>query len=150
MPFSWKKFLPSPYPGHAPIDNGLASKSTQQPRLVSKWSAHAHQSGPSRLPFPQSGHTLTETATAAGELYLFGGHVHDCASSDLYVFSTRDFSMTLLQTNGEVPTPRAAHGAALNGTTLLICGGTTNFGDQDVLNHDSLYRLNLGNSDLLM
>jgi hypothetical protein len=112
--------------------------------------------GRSPLPFPRNGHTLTATATAPGELFLFGGYVHGCASSDLYVFSTRDFSTTLLQTSGEVPTPRGAHGAALvgTGTTLLICGGKTNgnanSGDQSVLNHDSLYLLNLGTLDLLM
>ena len=69
------------------------------------------------------------------------------------MFSTRDFSTTLLQTSGaseEVPIPRAAHGAALIGTTLLICGGKTDFGDQFLLNHDSVYLLNLGTSDLLI
>jgi hypothetical protein len=65
------------------------------------------------------------------------------------VFSTRDFSTTLLQTSGEVPTPRSAHGAALIGSTLLICGGLTSIGGR-VLDHDSLYLLNLGTSDLLM
>jgi hypothetical protein len=68
----------------------------------------------------------------------------------IYMCFQQDFSTTLLQTSEEVPTPRAAHGAALIGTTLLICGGKTNFGDQNVLNYDSLYLLNLGTSDLLM
>ena len=72
------------------------------------------------------------------------------ASSDLYVFSTRDFSTTLLKTSGEVPTPRAAHGAALIGTTLLIYGGTADSGGQNVQNHDSLYLFNLGMSDILV
>jgi len=128
----------------------LASQSTQQPRPVCTWSAHAPQSGQSPSPFLRDCHTLTATATAAGELYLFGGWAHGCASSDLYLFSTRDFSTTLLQTSGETPTPRFTHGAALIGTTLLICGGKTKPGDQNVLNHDSLYLLNLGTSDLLM
>jgi hypothetical protein len=125
----------------------------QAPPAICTWSAHAPQSGPSPLPFPRSSHTLTATATAAGEFFLFGGfigHVHRCASSDLYVFSTRDFSTTLLQTSGEVPTPRAVHGAALIDSTLLICGGKANFGIQDKLNHDSLYLLDLGTSDLLI
>ena len=39
------------------------------------------------------------------------------------MFSTRDFSTTLLRTSGGVPSPRHAHGAALICTTLLICGG---------------------------
>ena len=136
-----------------PLANRLASQSTQQPQPVCTWSAHAPQCGPSPLPFPRSSHTLTATATAAGEVFLFGGfigHVHRCTSSDLYVFSTRDFSTTLLQTSGEVPTPRAAHDAALIGTILLICGGISDSGDQNVLNHDSLYLLDLGTSDLLI
>jgi hypothetical protein len=149
MPFFSRKKLPL----NPPPANGPASQSVQQPRPVCTWSAHAPQSGPSPLPFPRSSHTLTATATAAGEFYLFGGfigHVNRCASSDLYLFSTRDFSTTLLQTSGEVPTARAGHGAALIGSTLLLCGGNTDFGVQHVLNHDSLYLLDLGTSDLLM
>jgi hypothetical protein len=115
----------------------------QQPGPVCTWSAHVPQTGSSPSPFPRECHTLTATPTATGELFLFGGRVHDHGSSDLYVFSTRDFSTTLLQTSGEAPTPRFAHGAALIGTTLLICGG---YGDH----HDLLYLLNLGTSDLLM
>ena len=147
---SRRKLLFDPSP-----TNGLTSESTQvtqqqRPVCTCQWSAHAPQSGPSELPFPRHSHTLTATATAAGELFLFGGWVHGCASSDLYVFSTRDFSTTRLKTDGEVPTARGAHGAALIGTTLFICGGKA--GAQPVLNHDSLYLLNLGigTSDLLM
>ena len=128
--------------------DGLPSQSVQQSRPVCTWSAHNLQSRPS--PFPRGDHTLTTTATATGEFLLFGGWVHDCARNDLYMFSTRDFSTTLLQTSGEVPTPRRAHGAALIGTTLLICGGRPDFENQNVPNHDSLYLLNLGTSDLLM
>jgi len=148
MPFFSRKKLPS----NPPVANELASQSAQQqPRLVCTWSAHAPQSGPSPLPFPRSSYTLTATATAAGEFLLFGGfigHVNRCASSGLYVFSTRDFSTTLLQINGDVPSPRAAHTAALIGNTLLICGGIMDFGDQYVLNHGSLYLLDLGTSNL--
>jgi hypothetical protein len=143
MSFSSQKKLPF----NLPPANGLASQSTLQPCT---WSAHAPQSGPSPLPFPRSGHTLTATATATGQLFLFGGWVHGRASSSLYVFSTRDFSTTLLQTSGEVPAPRARHGATHIGTTLLIFGGKTDSGDQHLLNHDSLYLLNLGMSDLLL
>src|SRR5882757_2273729 len=126
-----------------------AKQSTQQLRLVCSWSARFPQSGSSPLPFPRLGHTLTATATATGELFLFGGCVHGRPSSDLHLFSTRDFSTTLLQTSGEVPSPRYSHGSALIGTTLLICGGTTS-GHDNVLNYDSLYLLNLGTSHLLM
>ena len=127
------------------------SSPSQQPLPVCTWSAHAPQSGPEPSPFPRNRHTLTATTTAAaGELFLFGGYVHSRASSDLYVFSTRDFSATLLQTNGEVPMQRYGHGAALTGTTLLICGGKTDSSDPnlDMQSHDSLYLLNLGTSDL--
>jgi hypothetical protein len=140
MPFSSQKKISSP------PANELASQSTQQPQPVT-WSAHAPQSGSSPLPFPRFGHTLT--ANAAGELFLFGGWIHNCANTDLFVFSTRDFSTTLLQTSGEVPTPRYAHGAALIGTTFLIYGGETQPG-KSVLNHDLLYLLNIGTSDPFM
>ena len=154
MPLFSRKKLPS----NPPATKRLASQSTQQPRPVCRWSAYAPQCGSSPLPFPRSAHTLTATGTAAGEFFLFGGFIGNasdyrgrCASSDLYVLSTRDFSTTLLQTSGEVPTPRASHGAALIGTTtLLICGGKPDSTDQNVLNHDSLYLLDLGTSDLLM
>jgi Galactose oxidase, central domain len=123
------------------------SRKKQQPGPVCTWFAYDYQSGASPSPFPRDKHTLTATATAAGELFLFGGREFSpvSASSDLYVFSTRDFSTTLLQTSGEVPAPRFGHGAALIGTTLLICGG---YGDHNTLNHDSVYLLNLGTSDL--
>jgi hypothetical protein len=128
-------------------------QNNQQSRPVCTWSAHTPQSGPSPSPFPRYCHALTATATAASELFLFGGYVHGSASNDLYVFSTRDLSTTLLQTSGKVPSPRVAHGAALTSTNFLIWGGTTNFGDQNVLNQrldDSLYFLNLGMSYLFM
>jgi hypothetical protein len=117
------------------------------------WS-HLEAYGDTPTPPPLSSPTLTATATAAGEFFLFRGfigHAHRRASCDLYVFSTRSFFTTLLRTSGEVPTPRAAHGAALiRTTTLLVCGGEPNLGDQNVLNDDSPYLLNLGTSDLLI
>ena len=146
MPFPSRKKHRDPPPA-----NRLAPQSTQleQPQPVCTWSAHGPLCGPSPSPFPRNNHTLT--ATAAGEVFLFGGFKgqgFDCASSDLYLFSTRDFSTTLLQTSGKVPAPRAGHGAALIGTTLLICGGTSDLGYRNTLNHDSLYLLDLGTSDL--
>jgi len=143
--FSRKKHDVSPPPA-----NALTSQSTRQPRPVCTWSAHAPQSGPSPSlsSLLRDAHTVTATATAAGELFLFGGDVRR-VNNGVYVFSTRDFSTTLLQTSGELPT-RAAHGATLVGTALLMCGDKTNIGDQNLLNHDSLYLLNLGTSDLLM
>ncbi len=120
---------------------GLASHS--QP--VNPWSAHVPPLGHSPSPFPRSGHTLSTTATAAGELFLFGGYAHGSLHNDLYVFSTRDFSITLLPTSGETPSPRTAHGAVLTSTLLLVWGGWTGNGFDG-----SLYLLNLGMSHLLM
>ena len=146
MPFSsLKKHSPS---NLAPAI-GLASHS--QP--VYPWSAHALASGKSPSPFPRYYHTLSTTATATGELFLFGGFAHSSPHNDLYVFSTRDFSTTLLQTGGETPSPRYAHGAALTSTHLLVWGGLANSNHKNVQNQghgDSLYLLNLGMSDLLM
>ena len=131
---------------------------TQQPGAVRDlgpvctWSALLPQHGSSPSPFPRSSHSLTVTATAAGELFLFGGFAYSSTNSDLYVFSTRDFTATFLQTSGEVATPRKEHGAALIGTTLLIYGGsyTNSAHGLDTLNSDSLCLLNLGMSNLLM
>jgi Galactose oxidase, central domain len=89
---------------------------------------NAPPSGPSPSPFPRHGHALPATATAASEVFLFGGLVHESARNDLHVFSTRDLSATLLQTSGEageVPTPRVGHAGAHVGSLLLIWGRDT-------------------------
>src|ERR1700733_3606171 len=145
MPFFSRKKPPF----NPPLANGLASQSTQQPRPVCTWSAHAIQSGWLKSPFPRRYHTLTAVATAAGEFLLFGGNIDGYyPSSDLYVFSTRDFSATRVKTSGEDPSPRYGHGATLIGTTLLICGGE-GFSDENLRSHSSLYLLNLGTSAIL-
>ena len=118
----------------------------QQPQLVCTWSAHSPQSGTSPSPFPRSHPALSTTATATGELFLFGGHMYGSARNDLYVFSTRNFSTTLLITSGEVPGPRFGHRATLTSTFLLILGGKTD----DVRTDDSFYLLNFGTSYVLM
>ena len=131
-----------------PPASGLASH-WQQPWLVCTWSAHAPLSGLSGSPLPRSSHTVTTTATTASKLFLFGGNdIDGRASSDVYVFSTRDFSATLLHTRGDIPARRFGHSAALTSTTLLILGGASNSDVKNALNHDSLYLLNLGTSDL--
>jgi len=130
-----------------------SSQQDQQPGPVCTWSAHAPQSGPSKSPFPRHYHALSATATTAGEWFLFGGYAQRHKRNDLFVFSTQDFSTTLLQTSGEVPSPRVGPTAVLIGTTLLIWGGRSGYGNENVLNEredDSLYLLNLGMSDLLM
>ena len=130
-----------------------SSQQDQQPGPVCTWSAHAPQSGPSKSPLPRYYHAISATATAAGELFLFGGYAYTTSrdngytrSDDLYVISTRDFSTTLLQTSGEVPSPRSGHDTALTSTNLLIWGGNVKGGPPD----DSLRLLNLSTSYLLM
>jgi hypothetical protein len=146
MPFFSQEKIPS---NNTPA-NELASQSTQRPQLVCTWSAHAPQSGSSPSPLPRFSHTLTATGKATGKLFLFGGRVlGEGASRDLYVLSTWDFSTTLLQTSGEVPTPRDKHVAALIDTTLLIFGGKGKL-REDLPDHDSLYLLNLGTSGVLI
>jgi hypothetical protein len=124
----------------------------QQSQPVGPWSAHAPPFGQSPSPFLRHAHALSTSATIAGELFLFGGCVHRSRSpsNDLYVFSTRDFSTTLLQTSGDVPSPRYAHRAVLTSTTLLVWGGRTDVSNQNARNQsndDSFYLLNLGTSE---
>ncbi len=123
----------------------------QQSQPVYPWFAHAPPLGHLPSPFPRSNLAPSTTATATGELFLFGGYAQDSSHNDLYVLSTRDFSTTLLQTSGETPSPRWAHGAALTGTLLLVWGGWANFSGKNVQGcDDSLCILNLGMSDFLM
>ena len=117
------------------------------------WSAHAPPFGQSSSPFLRDAHTLSASAAAASELFLFGGYVHsyETPNNDLYAISTQDFSATLLKTSGDAPSPRFAHDAALTSTTLFIWGGWTDFDDQNGQrpgHDDSLYLLNIGTSDL--
>ena len=139
-------------PRHQPLP--YQSQSTlQSHEPICTWSAHAPPLGPSPPPFPRSSHALTATANSAGELFLFGGYAQRSARNDLHVFSTWDFSTTLLETVGDVPSPRTSHGAALAGNNLLVWGGITNFKDRNVPNQQqdgSLYILDLGTSYLLM
>ena len=118
--------------------NSQSPQEKQQSQSV-PWSAHALPFGQSPSPFLRDAHALSTSATPAGELFLFGGYVHssESPSNDLYIVSTQDFSTTLLQTGGDVPSPRFAHGAALVSTTLLIWGGRTDFSDQNAQNQSN-------------
>ena len=102
-------------------------------------------------PFPRYSYILS--ITAAGELLFFGGYAHRSLHTDLYVFSTRDQSATLLQTSGEAPGPRFKPAAVLINSVLLIWGGVTKFDDQGEPKgpyDDSLYLLSLGTLKLLI
>jgi hypothetical protein len=103
--------------------------------------------GPSPSPFPRYGHALPATCTQAGELFLFGGLVRETARNDLYLFSTRDLSATLLQTAGEIPSPRVGHASALVSSVLIVWGGDTKTDPKSKPSDkqdDGLYLLNLG------
>lgn len=80
-------------------------------------------------------------------MYLFGGLVRETARNDLYLFSTRDLSATLVQTAGEIPSSRVGHASAIVSSVLIIWGGDTKTdpsSDQSEKQDDGLYLLNLG------
>jgi hypothetical protein len=100
---------------------------------------------PSPTPFPRYGHALPSTATATGDLYLFGGLVREVARNDLYLFSTRENAATLLQTGGEIPSARVGHASALVSNVLIVWGGDTKTDPKlKEKQDDGLYLLNLG------
>lgn len=71
----------------------------------------------------------------------------DSVRHDLYSFSTRDLSATLLQTSGEVPSPRVGHASALVSSVLMVWGGDTktdNRQNPQDTQDNGLYLLNLG------
>ena len=101
---------------------------------------------PSPSPFPRYGHALPSTATASGELFLFGGLVREQVRNDVYLVSTRELSATLLQTTGEIPSPRVGHASALVGSVLIVWGGDTKTNNKSKpgdSHDDGLYLLNL-------
>jgi Galactose oxidase, central domain len=105
----------------------------------------------SRSPFLRFGHTLS--ITTAGELLFFGGYAHDSLHNDLYAFSMRDRSVTLLQTSGDVPSPRILPTGVLVSDVLLILGGATKFDNRHLPTgpyDNSLYLLSLGTLNFLM
>ncbi len=126
-------------------DHSPSTSAPSHSQPVNPWSAHAPLLGHSPSPFPRYSHSLSTTATALDELFLFGGYGNGSYQNDVYVISTRDFSTTLLQTSGETPSPRYVHGAALTSTHLLVWGGRGTKGYDN-----TLYLLNLGMPDLLM
>ncbi|KAG6890737.1 hypothetical protein C0992_013120 [Termitomyces sp. T32_za158] len=114
------------------------------PPVVLSKPALAPPSSPSPCPFPRYGHSLPATATPNGELYLFGGLVREVPRNDLYLFSTRENSATLLHTSGEVPSPRVGHASALVSNVLIVWGGDTKSDSKPVDSQDDgLYLLNL-------
>ena len=101
---------------------------------------------PSPSPFPRYGHALPSTATSSGELFLFGGLVREQVRNDVYLISTRELSATMLQTTGEIPSPRVGHASALVGSVLIVWGGDTKTNNKSKpgdSHDDGLYLLNL-------
>lgn len=76
-------------------------------------------------PFPRYGHALPTTSTSNGDLYLFGGLVRETPKNDLYLFNTRDYVASLVQTEGDVPSPRVGHASAIISNVLIVWGGDT-------------------------
>lgn len=103
---------------------------------------------PSPSPFPRYGHTLTPTPTSTGELVLFGGLVDNQPRNDVYLFSTEDrFPVRLLETFGDIPSPRFGHACAVVGNAVMIWGGDTRTDQREKPGEgldSSLYVLNVG------
>lgn len=107
----------------------------------------APPTAPSPSPFPRYGHAMPTTATTNGELYLFGGLVRETVRNDLYQFNTRDLAARLIQTGGEIPSPRVGHASAVVSSVLIVWGGDTKTDSKSKATDqqdDGLYLLNLG------
>nr|GAT47851.1 cell polarity protein [Mycena chlorophos] len=145
---------PGPQPGQGPPPQN-------QPRSAFPWSSHrlnlpppvvlnkpgvVPSTSPSPSPFPRYGHALPASPTANGDLYIFGGLVRESARNDLYLFSSREQSATLLQTAGDGPSPRVGHASALVSNVLIVWGGDTKTDPKSKPSDkqdDNLYLLNL-------
>ncbi|KIJ21929.1 hypothetical protein PAXINDRAFT_165264 [Paxillus involutus ATCC 200175] len=131
---------------HRPAYPWSARRLLLPPPLVITKPGVAPSTSPSPPPFPRYGHALPATATASGELYLFGGLVRETACNDLYLFSTRDLSATLVHTAGELPSPRVGHASAIVSSVLIVWGGDTKtdpMSNPAEKQDDGLYLLNL-------
>ncbi|KAJ6604468.1 hypothetical protein DFH09DRAFT_1018615 [Mycena vulgaris] len=139
----------SPQPGQQPPRSGFpwaAHRLVLPPPVVLNKPGVVPPTSPSPSPFPRYGHALPATPTASGDLYIFGGLVRESARNDLYLFSSRDQSATLLQTAGEGPSPRVGHASALVSNVLIVWGGDTKTDPKSKptdKQDDYLYLLNL-------
>lgn len=62
---------------------------------------------------------------------------------DLYSFSAIETSCSMVQTTGDVPSPRVGHASALVSSVLIVWGGDTKTSDAEKQD-SALYLLNLG------
>ena len=137
---------PNSTPPSRPTYPWSARRLALPPPIVVQRPGVVPPTGPSPSPFPRYGHSLPLTATATGEIFLFGGLVRDKMRNDLYSFSARDLSASLVQTLGEIPSPRVGHASALVSSVLIVWGGDTK-SDPNATNDEQdegLYLLNLG------
>ena len=132
-------------PPRQPAFPWSARRLTLLPPIVLNKPGVAPVTSPSPPPFPRYGHALPATAGLNGELYIFGGLVRESARNDVYLFSTRDNSASLLQTTGLIPSPRMGHASAFFADALIVWGGDTNTDPTSKIDrHDNgLYLLNL-------
>ncbi|ESK98105.1 cell polarity protein [Moniliophthora roreri MCA 2997] len=139
---------PQPQPGHHPSYPWSTRRLNLLPPSVISKPGVAPPSSPSPSPFPRYGHALPATATSSGDLYLFGGLVRETPRNDLYLFNVRDLSAALVQTAGDIPSPRVGHASAVVSNVLIVWGGDTK-ADPSVPKRqgekldDGLYLLNL-------
>ena len=115
-----------PPPRHPPASPWSARRLTLLPPSILNKPGVIPPTTLSPPPFPRYGHALPANAGANGELYIFGGLVKESARNDVYLFSTRDNTASLLQTTGSAPSPRMGHASALVGDALIVWGGDTN------------------------
>lgn len=127
-----------------PVYPWSARRLTLLPPIVLNKPGVAPPTAPSPSPFPRYGHALPATTTQNGDLFLFGGLVRETPKNDLYLFSAKDLTATLLQTSGEVPSPRIGHASAVISNVLLVWGGdTSSDASGRDMHDDGLYLLNL-------
>ncbi|CAO1633997.1 unnamed protein product [Sympodiomycopsis kandeliae] len=115
-------------------------------------------------PFPRYGHAANQSASASGEVYLFGGLVRESVKNDLYTVHVDKviqppqapppgsppgtssigggINATLVQTTGEIPPPRVGHATVLVSNVLILWGGDTKIRADDKQD-EGLYLLNL-------
>ncbi|KXN91167.1 Actin-1 [Leucoagaricus sp. SymC.cos] len=95
---------------------------------------------PSPSPFPRSEFALA--SAKSGDIYLFGGRADGMFQlfDDLYHYSTKENTLTLVHCSDICPRARYAHAMTIIGSVLVVHGGVCNRGVDD---DGSLFLLNL-------
>jgi hypothetical protein len=91
---------------------------------------------PSPSPCPRNCHATPATVTPSGDIYISAGQT-GLSLDDIYVYSTRENTASLIQCFGDIPSPRTCHSCALIGNVLIL------YGDHWVGDDNALYMLNL-------